>query len=135
MTWLDHAPISVTLQEKRATPPVFLWRKDTLLYTSSKRKFQLQKQLRIFFQLNSSPKTYEFTLWCSHKAFCRGQLLQLASMEKRWRSQALSAFLDKIKALEALLNRVLNELQKYRLDIRQLLLLPHKNSVKRFKAT
>lgn len=115
-TWSDHVPITMTLQEKHVVPLVFLWHNNTSLYTSSKHKLHLQEQITEFFQLNSLPEVDDFTLWCSHKAYSRGLLLQLSSRERKRRLKALSTILDKTKAFEALHNRnlspqILNKLQ------------------------
>ncbi|CAH2250777.1 Hypothetical predicted protein [Pelobates cultripes] len=75
ITWSDHAPTSLTLQDKfqfRGTSP---WKlNDTILYNRS-FKDSLEKEINLYFTTNCTPQAQPQNTWVAHKAVIRGLLI------------------------------------------------------------
>lgn len=79
-----------------------------------------------------------FTLWCAHKAYIRGIILQTCSREKRQRTQKIDNLLEDIKTLESQNKNVVdialaNQLAKLCSDLRLILIKQYGKHIKSLK--
>lgn len=121
----DHALISVVVQEENTKNPTFIWPANSqIIHTPAHAAF-IPQQLTEFFAINTPSVSSPSTLWCAHKAFIKGLLLQLSSHVKKQRTQKLEILLSKIKQSLNKANpdtETMHKLFKLRLELRLLLL-------------
>lgn len=79
ITWSDHSPITIDIVATGASPSVNLWRNNTFLLSHPHHKAEMESKLKEFFLFNSGNSNSPAIVWCAHKAFARGVLIQLAS--------------------------------------------------------
>lgn len=100
ITWSDHAPICMTLSLSKTVPSQKPWRVRADILKSPKNVESLRDSLTEFFQNNLGSVSESATLWCAHKAFSRGLLIQLTHRANRRRTQHLDTLTVEIKKLE-----------------------------------
>lgn len=120
-------------------PPTYLWRNNVEMLANLSITSKINQQLSEFFKINDTNDIDISTLWCSHKAFSRGLLIQAAACEKRRRGELLSGLLRELKSLEDLNKQHPSpKLENYLFNCRQKvcmsLLSSHQNHSRRVKA-
>lgn len=85
----------------------------------------ITNNLNEFFSLNA--QSNPATLWCAHKSFIRGIILQFCSWVKRQRAQRIDCLLGEIRILETLNKNTadtsaVDKLSKLRSDLRLMLM-------------
>ena len=97
----------------------------------------MKKGLKEFFDVNDNMSVNNTTLWCAHKAYARGLLIQITAREKKNRNNTINSILVEISNLEKLhkknpqniiLERQLNNLRS---DLRSLLIADHDKYLKK----
>lgn len=96
ISWSDHASVSITVVEGHTPSPTYLWRANSHIFQVTSHVATITQNFTEFFSLNDRSVASAATLWCAHKAFIRGLLLQICSLEKRQRTQRLSVSLGKL---------------------------------------
>lgn len=128
--WSDHAPVSITVVEENASSMTYVWRANSSLFLTPTHVTSLTNQLKEYFALNTDSVSDPMALWCTHKAFIRGILLQTSSRIKKQRTLKLDLLLKDIKSLEiqnkVTMSTVLaNKLIRLRSELRLILLEQH----------
>lgn len=141
ISWSDHAPVSITVVEEQTPGPVFIWRANSCILQMSSHVVSITKNLTKFFSLNANSVSNATTLWCAHKAFIRGIILQFCSREKR-RTQTFfwDCILSEIRSLESLNKQTADasvavKLSKLGSDLRLMLLEQYEKHVNALKLT
>lgn len=85
---------------------------------------ELETRLEEFFTFNSDSSSSVFNLWCTHKAFIRDLLIQMASRERKKRNLHINTLFAEIAILEnqhkkSPLNTLLARLTLLREDLRE----------------
>ncbi|CAH2321804.1 Hypothetical predicted protein, partial [Pelobates cultripes] len=97
LTWSDHAPVRLTLQDKfpfRGTSP---WKlHDSLLFDDS-FKNTLEKEIKLYFDTNYTPQTQPQNVWLAHKAVIRGLIISRAAYLKRKARDEYTTLLKKLR--------------------------------------
>lgn len=101
ITWSDHAPISIEIQEEGRSRPAFLWRNNTYLLSQASSRESIKTLLSEYFHFNANSVTNPCTIWCAHKAVARGLLIQQASRARKQRTKAITETLSKIQSLDS----------------------------------
>lgn len=81
--WSDHSPIKLALSGLWTKPRPSPWRLNAALLNNSIIYAKLQKELKNYFQENSSPVTFPAIIWAAHKATIRGELWRRGLNEPR----------------------------------------------------
>lgn len=100
MTWSDHAPTSITIQDSNLQQNTFLWRVNNSIIQHDKYMPEISEQITDFFSLNKGSVPYPAVAWSAHKAYMRGMLIKLSSYRKRQRMQRIDELTAQIVALE-----------------------------------
>lgn len=82
ITWSDHAPISLEISDSLTCNGIPLWRNNTFILSHPEYAVELRTKLELFL-LNAESSSSVFNLWCAHKAFARGVLIQLSSRDRK----------------------------------------------------
>lgn len=101
ITWSDHAPVTIEIVDANKHSHKPLWRNNTFLLSHPKIRDEIAAKITEFFQFNNNADCSPMTIWCAHKAFARGALIQVASREKKKKQQRMTNLLEKIADLEA----------------------------------
>lgn len=138
ITWSERATVSMSLEVRCSANPTIMWRTNTSLLSKHSCQVELKTRMQEYFLMERC-STVIFSLWCSHKAHCRGLLIQMAARDKRQRMQALAPLLSKIKQLETQHKStttltLTSELQKCRQNFKLLLISDYEKSLKKLKA-
>lgn len=96
ITWLEHAPMGITITPSTFSNPTRIWRANTHIMQTSPYAEQIQNHLTDLFLNNQGSVPYSSTLWMAHKAFMRGILIQLSSLAKKRRRQGLDELTTEI---------------------------------------
>ena len=83
LTWSDHAPITIEIDSNQICPNNYLWRNNTFILAQGKHQSVMKESIEEFFVMNDNSSVNDATLWCSHKAYVRGLLIQLTAREKK----------------------------------------------------
>lgn len=124
ITWSDHAPITIDIVDTNKTNFAPLWHNNTYFLSQPQIKEEIQTKLEEYFLFNEHLGTHPLTVWCAHKAFSRGTLIQIAAREKRKKTQVISQLHKRISDLEtkhkqAADHSLLQQLNSSREDLRQ----------------
>lgn len=87
ISWSDHAPVSFEIADGHPRFNTSLWRNNTFLLADSACTEELKVRLQEFFFFNAGTSVDIFNLWCAHKAFIRGLLIQMNARVKRKKTQ------------------------------------------------
>lgn len=88
--WSDHAPVTIEVVDASKTSHKPLWRNNTFLLSHPKIRDEVEEKLKEFFLFNNNGECSPMTKWCTHKAFARGALIQMASRERKKKMQCMS---------------------------------------------
>lgn len=83
ITWSDHAPITLEINQGLPCSNSYIWRNNTFILSQETHLSVLRKNLEEFFVINDKEPINCTTLWCTHKAYARGLLIQAATREKK----------------------------------------------------
>lgn len=135
ITWPDHAPITIELLDTAKTNFTPLWRNNTYLLSQPQIQKEVNKQLEEYFTFNEQPGIHPTTVWCSHRAFSRGSLIQITAREKKKKTQLISLLHERIADLENKHNdhSLLKQLNSCREELRQTLKTDYDLYFKRLK--
>lgn len=97
ITWSDHSPIFLHISPTGNLTSRPLWRLNNFLLKSPTLVTEVKARLLEFFSINKDSVSSPAVLWCAHKAFIRGILLQLNSREKKKRQLALTNLLQELR--------------------------------------
>lgn len=100
ISWSDHATISIVVKEENLSNLSNIWRANPHILQAPDHGRYIAKHLTDSFLHNAHSVSDPSVLWCAHKAYIRGILLQLSSWVKRQRTQKLEHLLKEIKLLE-----------------------------------
>lgn len=140
ITWSDHAPVTITMREQNSCNPTYLWRNNVSILSTPLHQEQLSKSLKEYFQHNDNTEVNVMSLWCAHKAYSRGFLIQAAAREKRQKTKILTNLLTNLNTLETHNKQspspiTQSALIECRQKLRLALIAGHTTSRKCFKAT
>lgn len=90
ITWSNHAPVSITVVEGHTPSPAYIWRANSRIFQMSPHATSIANNLSEFFPLNNHSVSDPAVLWCAHKAYIRGLILQICAREKRQRTHKLN---------------------------------------------
>uniref|UniRef100_A0A803K3V4 Reverse transcriptase domain-containing protein n=1 Tax=Xenopus tropicalis TaxID=8364 RepID=A0A803K3V4_XENTR len=82
-TWSDHAPVGCFLDFLQIPTPSSTWRLNNTLLLNKQHEEKITKLTTEFFALNSTPDISKDLLWCTYKAYIRGQLIAMAASETK----------------------------------------------------
>lgn len=100
ITWSDHASVSLTLQtnyDYSCRPP---WRLNSYILKYPENIKRLSSDLNTFFEANAPSVNSPVLLWCTHKAYIRGLLIQVTARAKRKRVEKLKDILAELQSTE-----------------------------------
>lgn len=83
ITWSDHAPITLEINQGLPCSNSYIWRNNTFILSQETHLSVLRKNLEEFFVIIDKEPINCITLWCTHKAYARGLLIQAATREKK----------------------------------------------------
>lgn len=83
ITWSDHAPMTIEVVDDSKSSQKLLWRNNTFLLSHPKIKDEIAEKITEFFKHNDNGECSPMTIWCAHKTFARGVLIQIASRERK----------------------------------------------------
>lgn len=140
ISWSDHAPVSTSIVEGHTPNPAYIWRVNAQVLSSPQNTSIISKHLWEYFQMNLDTVSNPFTVWCAHKAFIRGILIQLCSRIKRQRSSQFEKLLGEIRILESTNKKNPSQstcatLSKLRTDLRSLLIERHDKYIRALRLT
>lgn len=102
IAWSDHLPISLDIVDDQLDVNKLLWRNNPYILSNPHFRKQISDKLNEFFLFNNDGSSSVSNVWCTHKNFIGGILIQLASREKSRRSHSFSTLLKEIANLESL---------------------------------
>ena len=79
----DHAPVSLTLKNKKDTPPSKNWRFNTSLLKDEDFIKYFKKEWALYLDYNDQPGTSASVLWEAGKAVMRGRIISFSSHKKK----------------------------------------------------
>lgn len=94
ITWSDHAPIELSIETAYNITGRPTWHLNPYTLKNSENLSFISSQLSEFFEFTSPSTTSPSTLWCAHKAYVRGLLIQLTAKQKRIREQKLTKLIE-----------------------------------------
>lgn len=83
ITWSDHAPITVNIEDMLKVHHAPLWHNNTYLLSNPQIKEEIQNKLEKYFMFNNTTDCNPSTVWCAYKALSRGALIQIATRERK----------------------------------------------------
>lgn len=83
ITWSDHAPVTIEIVNTSKHSHRPLWRNNTFLLSHPSIRDEIEEKLKEYFQFNDNEACSPEMIWCAHKAFARGPIIQIASREKK----------------------------------------------------
>uniref|UniRef100_A0A8C5MZE9 exodeoxyribonuclease III n=1 Tax=Leptobrachium leishanense TaxID=445787 RepID=A0A8C5MZE9_9ANUR len=82
-TWSDHAPVVLTVSSPALRPRDRSWQLNTSLLSDPELVRVVEDNLASFFEIHKASEVPLPTVWESHKAVIRGQLISLASRKEK----------------------------------------------------
>lgn len=98
ISWLDHTPISITVDDHQRGPPR-IWRLNPTLLADKEICQELIQEHHAFFELNALPKTNTCTLWSTYKAYMRGIIIKLNKRLKNQTNRQIDEIMLQIENL------------------------------------
>lgn len=83
ITWSDHAPVTVEVVDTSKISHKPLWHNNAFLLSHPHIRDEIEEKLKEYFSFNANGECSPTTIWCAHKAFARGILIQVASRERK----------------------------------------------------
>lgn len=94
ITWSDHAPVDISISTQFHTASRPPWKLNLFILKNAENISFLSSQ---FFQLNAPSTSSPTLLWCTHKAYIRGLLIQLTAKNKKIREEKISKLLSDLQ--------------------------------------
>lgn len=82
--------ITLDIKDSHKGSNTALWCNNIFLLSHPKHRPDLEGKIKEFFILTKDGNSSSTMLWCAHKAFMRGILIQLASLERKQRLNSIS---------------------------------------------
>uniref|UniRef100_A0A8C5MWK9 Reverse transcriptase domain-containing protein n=1 Tax=Leptobrachium leishanense TaxID=445787 RepID=A0A8C5MWK9_9ANUR len=99
-TWSDHAPVVLTVSSPLLRPRDRSWQLNTSLLSDPELVRVVEDNLASFFEIHKASEVPLPTVWESHKAVIRGQLISLASRKRKTQRAEIASLYSSIRALE-----------------------------------
>ncbi|CAH2318997.1 Hypothetical predicted protein [Pelobates cultripes] len=99
ITWSDHAPILLTIQELFPHKGQGTWRINETLLRDPHIVKSIEEDIHTFFDLNDKGETSVDTNWQAHKAVIRGSLIKHASYKNKQRTAKHTDLIKQITEL------------------------------------
>uniref|UniRef100_A0A1A8UJ98 Reverse transcriptase domain-containing protein n=1 Tax=Nothobranchius furzeri TaxID=105023 RepID=A0A1A8UJ98_NOTFU len=114
----DHAPVSLTLVNKKTIPPSKNWRFNTSLLKDEGFIDFFKKEWALYLEHNDLPGTSASILWEAGKAVMRGKIISFSSHKKKTENKRIQELEEIIKSLEASTEEeLLSKLRKAKLEL------------------
>ncbi|CAH2313222.1 Hypothetical predicted protein [Pelobates cultripes] len=101
ITWMDHAEITLDLRIPRLSRP-WRWRLNPWILRDKGTVHAITDHLKTYFDINATEDMAPATVWAAHKVTIRGQLIAIATAQKKRRLQDLMEALADLTKLEKL---------------------------------
>ncbi len=96
----DHAAVSLTLVNKKTTPPSNNWRFNTSLLKDDDFIKYFKEEWALYLDYNDLPGTSASVLWEAGKAVMRGRIISFSSHKKKRENKCIQELEETIKTLE-----------------------------------
>ncbi len=96
----DHAAVSLTLVNKKASPPSNNWRFNTSLLKDDDFIKYFKEEWALYLDYNDLPGTSASVLWEAGKAVMRGRIISFSSHKKKRENKCIQELEETIKTLE-----------------------------------
>ncbi len=96
----DHAAVSLTLVNKKATPPSNNWRFNTSLLKDDDFIKYFKEEWALYLDYNDLPGTSASVIWEAGKAVMRGRIISFSSHKKKRENKCIQELEETIKTLE-----------------------------------
>ncbi|CAH2285065.1 Hypothetical predicted protein, partial [Pelobates cultripes] len=83
ITWSDHSPVYLDLDDKYQTHGRGTWRLNESLLLDKPFVERMTTELREYFLTNTTGEVSDYTVWSAHKAVMRGQFIKQSAYIKR----------------------------------------------------
>ncbi|OCT91737.1 hypothetical protein XELAEV_18014801mg [Xenopus laevis] len=100
ITWSDHAPVFLEIQETYNYKESGLWRLNSYWLNHDQYFTSLKTNLEEYFQFNDTNDTSHVTLWMAHKAYMRGIAMQLNARIRKEKALKQLNLLNQLYQLE-----------------------------------
>lgn len=140
VTWSDHAPISISINDTTPQRNTFLWQTNNYILQHPSYSLDIEKHIHEYFDVNKGSEGDPVTVWNAHKAVIRDNIMQLSSMCKMKSTQQIDTLTSQIVTLESQHKtnpepNVQAQLLTLRRDLRSLLLHSYELIQRRLKAS
>lgn len=99
ITWLDHAPVSITISMSPSAPRHTIWRMNTSVLGAAETREQIQSEISSVFASNSGTVSNPSILWNAHKSFLPNIFLKLGAQERKKKTHTTNTLLDHIRMI------------------------------------
>lgn len=89
MTWSDHAPITISIDNTGHQRNTFLWKANNYVLQHPKYSQVIKEDLTEYFSLNTGTVADPTMVWNVHKAVIKGSIMKLSSVCKKKRTQRI----------------------------------------------
>uniref|UniRef100_A0A803TKB6 Reverse transcriptase domain-containing protein n=1 Tax=Anolis carolinensis TaxID=28377 RepID=A0A803TKB6_ANOCA len=96
----DHAPIEISMEDKRYSKGEYRWRLNNMLLKEPRDQKRYREALSEYFQLNKEEDTDITSIWDASKAYIRGHFIQQNSRKNRDKRDKQKELEERITALE-----------------------------------
>uniref|UniRef100_A0AAR2JRJ2 Reverse transcriptase domain-containing protein n=1 Tax=Pygocentrus nattereri TaxID=42514 RepID=A0AAR2JRJ2_PYGNA len=126
ITISDHAAVSMSLTQKRVTPPTRNWRFNTSLLKEQDFINYFKRERAIYLEQNNLPEISPCVLWEAGKAVMRGKIISYCAQKKNKEKTLILELEQKIKSLENAYaaspqENIINSLRKLKLELNEIL--------------
>ncbi|CAH2285979.1 Hypothetical predicted protein, partial [Pelobates cultripes] len=102
MTWSDHAPVILTIENPRPFRSQRTWKLNESLLEDPLIQTEIQNTLDHFFLTNKTTDSAPTTVWEAHKCVIRGILIKHGTGLKKQRAQEIAHLSTQLAHLEML---------------------------------
>ncbi|CAH2283693.1 Hypothetical predicted protein [Pelobates cultripes] len=102
MTWSDHAPVILTIDNPRTFRSQWTWKLNESLLEDPLIQTEIRNTLDHFFLTNQTTDSAPTTIWEAHKCAIRGILIKHGTRLKKQRTQEIARLAAQLARLEKL---------------------------------
>ncbi|CAH2275783.1 Hypothetical predicted protein [Pelobates cultripes] len=102
MTWSDHAPVTLTIDNPRTFRSQWTWKLNESLLEDPLIQTEIRNTLDHFFPTNQTTESAPTTVWEAHKCTIRGILIKHGTRLKKQRTQEIARLAAQLARLETL---------------------------------
>ncbi|CAH2282735.1 Hypothetical predicted protein, partial [Pelobates cultripes] len=102
MTWSDHAPVILTIDNPRTFRSQWTWKLNESLLEDPLIQTEIRNTLDHFFLTNQTTDSAPTTIWEAHKCAIRGILIKHGTRLKKQRTQEIACLAAQLARLEML---------------------------------